>query len=94
MPSKTLSLIQNTLKIKSKLEDDINETPGNVGDLGGRIVTHWTFFVFSAGTITGLVTAVTAGILQTWPLLIIGGILCATNILGVGIQLSSANYLP
>lgn len=76
----SFSVIEEALKIKSSLEGSQTEEP--TGTLQGKIVTHWTFYVFTAGSIVGLVTAVAAGILQMWPLCIIGGILCVTNIVG------------
>lgn len=52
------------------------------GDLQGRVTTHWTFFVFVAGSMIGVVVAVAAAVFQMWSLVALGAVMCATNVIG------------
>lgn len=75
-----LELAQGALKATTGLPD-LN-SKNSVGSLQGRVVTHWTFYMFMAGSAVGLVTTVVASVFQSWGLVILGGVLCATNVVG------------
>lgn len=84
MADNAIGMAHNALKLNN-INDKLQiEEPKTVeGSLQGKVITHPMFFVFLVGSIAGAIVAVVAGIFQMWPLLIVGGLLCVTNVAGI-----------
>lgn len=86
-----IGLAQDALSIAAGGANGGKSTPQ--GSLQGRIVTHWTFYMFVAGSVVGLTIAVAAGVMEMWVLLGVGAALCATNVVGA-IYASMIGVIP
>lgn len=76
--SAVTSMIED-VGILAKIKDNVLGTAGQKGDLQGRSVTHWSFWVFIAGSIVGLIVAVVAIIFGIYPAVVTSFLLSATN---------------
>ncbi|ADI37759.1 hypothetical protein [Waddlia chondrophila] len=76
MTSALLSAAEAALALNDAVEEETGEASGS---LNGRVVTHWSYKLFIAGTVVGVVVAVACYAIGMHAIAIFGAFLAVTN---------------
>lgn len=76
MTSALLSAAEAALALNDAVEEETGEASGS---LNGRVVTHWSYKLFIAGTVVGVVVAVACYAIGMHAIAIFGAFLAVTT---------------